>query len=160
MSAHVVSWDAIALRIDGARVNALARERAAGHVDDINITFHAGGIRVAGRKKVAIVPIPFSAEVHSIQVDGKRLLVPVSGIPSILLPILRGIVAAKVPAGVSIHRPFTFVVQLERFIPPFVDVEIKTIRIDDGGLAIELGAGGIRSSVLRSPIRDSHPGRD
>jgi len=146
MSAHVVSWDAIALRIDGARVNALARQRAAGQVDDINITFRAGGIHVAGRKKVAILPIPFSAEVSSIQVDGQRLVVPVSGIPSILLPILRGIVAAKVPEGVSIHPPFTFVVQLERFIPPFIDVEIRAVHIVDGGLAIDLGAGGIRST--------------
>jgi hypothetical protein len=139
----IVSWDAIALRVDGARVNALARERVAGQVDDINITFRAGSIRVAGRKKVAIMPVPFSAEVKSIQVEGKTLVVPVSGIPSILLPILRGIVAAKVPPGVSIHPPFTFVVQLERFIPPFIDVDIRAVRIVDGGLAIDAGAGGM-----------------
>src|SRR6185369_10911282 len=134
MSAHLVSWNAIALRIDGARVNALARQRAAGQVDDHNITFRAGGLPITGRKKGANLAIPFSAEVSSIQVDGQRLVVPVSGIPSILLPILRGIVAAKVPEGVSIHPPFTFVVQLERFIPPFIDVEIRAVHIVDGGL--------------------------
>jgi len=153
----IVSWDAIALRVDGARVNALARERTAGQVDDINITFRDGIIRVTGRKKVAILPVPFWAEVKSIQVEGKTLVVPVSGIPSILLPILRGIAAAKVPAGVSIHPPFTFVVQLERFIPPFVDVDIRAVHIVDGGLAIELGAGGIKSEALRSASRGYSP---
>jgi len=141
----IVSWDAIAVRVDGARVNALARERVAGQLDEINITFRAGSIRVAGRKKVAILPVPFSAEINAIQVDGKNLVVPVSGIPSILLPILRGIVAAKVPAGVSIHPPFTFVVQLDRFIPPFVDVDIRAVRIVDGGLMIDVGPGGVRT---------------
>jgi hypothetical protein len=139
----IASWDAIALRVDGARVNALARERVAGQLDDINITFRAGSIRVTGRKKVAILPVPFSAEINSIQVEGQNLVVPVSGVPSILLPILRGIVAAKVPPGVSIHPPFTFVVQLDRFIPPFVTVDIRAVRIIEGGLAIDVGAGGL-----------------
>jgi len=139
----IASWDAIALRVDGARVNALARERVAGQLDDLNITFRAGSIRVAGRKKVAILPVPFSAEINSIQVEGKNLVVPVSGIPSILLPILRGIVAAKVPAGVSIHPPFTFVLELDRFLPPLLDVAIREIRIIDGGLAVNVGPGGV-----------------
>lgn len=139
----IASWDAIAVRVDGARVNALARERVAGQLDDINITFRAGSMRIAGRKKVAIVPVPFSAEINSIQVDGKNLVVPVSGIPSILLPILRGIVAAKVPPGVSIHPPFTFVVELDRFLPTFIDVQIREIRIIDGGLAVNVGPGGV-----------------
>lgn len=139
----IASWDAIAVRVDGARVNALARERVAGQLDDINITFRDGSMRIAGRKKVAIVPVPFSAEINSIQVDGKNLVVPVSGIPSILLPILRGIVAAKVPPGVSIHPPFTFVVQLDRFIPPYVHFDIRAVRIVDGGLAIDVGPGGL-----------------
>lgn len=139
----IVSWDAIAVRVDGARVNALARERVAGQLDDINITFRAGSIRIAGRKKVAILPVPFSAEINSIQVEGKNLVVPVSGIPPILLPILRGIVAAKVPPGVSIHPPFTFVVELDRFLPTFIDVQIREIRIIDGGLAVNVGPGGV-----------------
>lgn len=139
----IASWDAIVLRVDGARVNALARERVAGQLDDLNITFRAGSIRIAGRKKVAILPVPFSAEINSIQVEGKNLVVPVSGIPSILLPILRGIVAAKIPAGVSIHSPFTFVLELDRFLPPLLDVAIGEIRIIDGGLAVNVGPGGV-----------------
>ena len=38
--------------------------------------------------------------------------------------------------------PFTFVIELDRFLPTFVDVEIREIRIVDGGLALQIGAGG------------------
>jgi len=141
MSAHRVSWDAISLRIDGARVNDFVRERAAGQVDDIHLTFRSGNIHVAGRKKVGFVPIPFFADVNAIHVNGRTIVVPVLILP-LAAPILRGIVATRIPPGVTIQPPFTFVIELDRFLPTFVDVEIREIRIIDGGLTLQIGPGG------------------
>jgi hypothetical protein len=136
-----IRWDSISLRIDGLRVNDFVREQAAGQIDDINITFNEGNIHVAGRKQVGILPIPFFADVNGIFVEGRTVVVPVSILP-IAAPILRGIIASRIPPGVSIRPPFTFVIEVERFLPTLIDVEIREIRIIDGGLEIALGPGG------------------
>lgn len=166
MTSQLVSWDSISLRVNGARVNALARQQVAGQLDDLNITFRKGNIHVAGHKKVVFVKLPFSADISSIRVDGTTIIAPVSDVSHIpapllglFLPLIRGMISARLPVdAVTVRPPLTFVIQLDRLLPPFVDVEIKAIRIDDGGVEIELGAGGVRSSVLRSPTRDSRPG--
>jgi hypothetical protein len=136
-----IQWDAVSLRVDGLRVNDFVRAQAAGQIDEINITFREGNIHVAGRKQLGFVPIPFFADVNGIFVEGRTIVVPVSILP-IAAPILRGIVASKIPPGVTIRPPFTFVIEVERFLPTFVDVRIREIRIIDGGLAISLGPGG------------------
>jgi hypothetical protein len=138
----LVSWDGISIRVDGARVNALARQQVAGQLDDLTLTFRAGQIHVAGRRKVGIIPLPFFADINSIAVEGKSVVVPVS-IPAIVAPVIRAIAAAKVPPFVTVRPPLTFVVQLDRFLPSFVDVQIREIRIIDGGLAVNIGPGGV-----------------
>jgi len=138
----LVSWDGISIRVDGARVNALARQQVAGQLDDLTLTFRAGKIHVAGRRKVGIIPLPFFADVNSIAVEGKSVVVPVS-IPAIVAPVIRAIAAAKIPPFVTVRPPLTFVVQLDRFLPSFVDVQIREIRIIDGGLAVNIGPGGV-----------------
>lgn len=140
---RLVSWDGISLRIDGARANAFARQQVAGQLDDLDIRFRAGNIHVTGRKKVGFVPVPFFADVNSIQVEGKSVVVPVSGIPSILLPVIRAIAASRMPPFVAVRPPLTFVVQVDRFLPPFADVQLREIRIIDGGLAVNIGPGGV-----------------
>jgi hypothetical protein len=137
----IVSWDAISLRIDGARVNELVRERVAGQLDGITITFRAGNIHVAGHKKMGIIPLPFAADVRAIDVEGRTIVVPVS-IPAIVAPVIRGIAASKIPEGVTIRPPFTFIIQLDRFLPSFIDMQIREIRIIEGGLAVAIGPGG------------------
>lgn len=137
----IVSWDAISLRIDGARVNELVRQRVAGQLDGINITFRAGNIHVAGHKKMGIIPLPFAADVRSIDVVGRTIVVPVS-IPAIVAPVIRGIAASKIPEGVTIRPPFTFIIQLDRFLPPIIDMQIREIRIIEGGLSVQIGPGG------------------
>jgi len=136
-----IAWDAVSLRVDGLRVNDFVRAQAAGQIDDINITFTEGNIHIAGRKKVSFVPIPFVADVNGISIEGQTVVVPVSILP-IAAPILRGLIATKIPPGVTIRPPFTFVIEVERFLPTFVDVQIREIHIIDGGLAISLGPGG------------------
>jgi hypothetical protein len=137
----IVSWDAISLRIDGARVNELVRQRVAGQLDGITITFRAGNIHVAGHKKMGIIPLPFAADVRAIDVEGRTIVVPIS-IPAIVAPVIRGIAASKIPEGVTIRPPFTFIIQLDRFLPSFIDMQIREIRIIEGGLSVEIGPGG------------------
>jgi len=122
-------------------VNELVRRRVAGQLDGISLTFRAGNIHVAGHKKMGIIPLPFAADVRAIDVEGRTIVVPVS-IPAIVAPVIRGIAASKIPEGVTIRPPFTFIIQLDRFLPPFVSADIQKIWIIDGGLAVTLGRGG------------------
>jgi hypothetical protein len=150
MTSPLVSWDAIALRVDGARMNALVRQQVAGQLDDITLAFRNGNIRVTGRKKVGFFPIPFSVDINEIRISEKTITVPVadiSHIPTALLnlflPLIRGMIAARIPLdAVTVRSPLTFVIQLDRLLPPFVDVDIREIRIVDGGLAVILEPGG------------------
>lgn len=150
MTSPLVSWDAIALRVDGARMNEIARQQVAGQLDDITLAFRNGNIRVTGRKKLGFVPISFSLDINEIRVSGKTVAVPVADISHIptpllnfLLPLIRGLIAARIPIdAVTIQPPLTFVIQLDGFLPPLIDVDIREIRIVDGGLAVVLGPGG------------------
>jgi hypothetical protein len=141
MSAPLVSWDAISLRVDGKRANQLAREAKV--VDDITLDFRNGNIHITGWKKVKILPVPFWADVQSIAVQGKTIVVSVdiAGVPGFLLPLIREVIASKIPVkGVTVRPPLTFVIQLDRFLPTFVELDIREIRMIDGGL--QIGPGG------------------
>ena len=60
-------------------------------------------------------------------------------LPQFLFSLARN----RLPANlVRYEEPATFVVALDRFLPPFVDADIQKIWIIDGGLAVTLGRGG------------------
>jgi hypothetical protein len=158
MSEHLISWDSIPLRIDGTRLNALLRQYVAGQLDDITLAFRNGNIHVSGRKKVAFIPIPFSLDINEIRISEKTITVPVADIShipakllSIFLPLIRGLIKPRIPVdAVTVQPPLTFVIQFDRLLPPYADVDIREIRIIDAGLTVLLGPGGVRTAVLRS----------
>ncbi len=151
MPEHLVTWEGFTVRVDGERVNEMARAQAKGAVDELRISFRPGQIQISGRKKVAFVAVPFSAGVSGIFVEGKTVVVPVSNIVHIptpflsglLLPVIRNLISGRVPGdAVTLRPPLTIVIRLDRFLPPFVDVQIEKIDIIEGGLAVRMGPGG------------------
>lgn len=137
MTAHLVSWEPISLRIDGARANELARKEA----PDVRIDFHDGRIHVSGRRFL----VPYSADIRQIDIRGKTIVVPVTGlgVANLFLGTIRKVIASRIPHdGVTVQPPLTFIIQLDRFLPSFVELDVREIRMIEGGLAVKLGPGG------------------
>jgi hypothetical protein len=142
-----IAWDRLDVRVDGAKLAALVRERAlAAPIERIDLRFSEGLLRVEGAIR-KFISIPFAVEVREIIADGNVIRVPLSsasafgGIP--IPQFLFGLVKGRLPAElVRLEPPATLVVSLDRFLPTFVDADIREIRIVDGGLTVALGAGG------------------
>jgi hypothetical protein len=139
-----ITWDRLDVRVDGAKLAALVP--VVPPIERIGLRFSDGLLRVDGvlRKFVAV---PFTVEIREIIADGRAVRVPLSsaaafgGIP--IPQFLFGLVKGRLPADlVRLEPPATLVVSLDRFLPTFVDADIREIRIVDGGLAVTLGAGG------------------
>ncbi len=148
---HLLNWDGFTVRVDGGRVNEMAHLQAKGAVEDLRIAFLRGRIHISGKKKVAFVSVPFSADVSAISVEGKTIVVPVTNVAHIptpllsglLLPVVRNLLSSKMPGdAVTLRPPLTLLIRLDRFLPNFVDVQIETIDIIEGGLAVRMGPGG------------------
>jgi hypothetical protein len=150
MARRFVEWDAIALRVDGARIDAMVKEKFRGMVNEIGVTFRPGNIHVAGWKKIGFLPVPFSADVREILVEGRTILIPVAEVALIptsvlggLWSVVREVLAPKIPLdAVTVRKPLTFAIDLAKLVPPFADVDVREIRIVDRGLAVSVGPGG------------------
>lgn len=142
-----IAWDGIDVRVDGAKLAALVRERAlVPPLERIDLRFSDSLLRVEGAIR-KFISVPFAVEVREIVADGHVVRVPLSsasafgGIP--IPQFLFGLVKGRLPAElVRLEPPATLVVSLDRFLPTFIDADIREIRIIDGGLAVTLGAGG------------------
>lgn len=139
-----ITWDELAVRVDGAKVAALVP--VIPPIERIGLRFSDGLLRVEGSLR-KFVSVPFAVEIRAIVADGRTVRVPLSsasafgGIP--IPQFLFGIVKNRLPADlVRLEPPATLVVSLDRFLPTFVDADIREIRIIDGGLAVTLGEGG------------------
>jgi hypothetical protein len=139
-------WEAISLRVNAAKVSELVRARVN---RNISLAFERGRIRVT----VAFVTV----DVTSIEPEGDWLLVVVKKpllVPAFVIEKGWAFVRDLLPYrdAIALRASSTFVVQVDRFLPPFVRAGIRSVRIDEGGLAVELGAGGI--TIGRNHGRD------
>ena len=142
-----IAWEQLAVRVDGAKLAALVRERAlVPPIERIQLDFFDGLLRVEGSLR-KFISVPFAVEVREILAEGRSIRVPLSsasafgGIP--IPQFLFGVVKGRLPADlVRLEPPATLVVSLDRFLPTFIDADIREIRIIDGGLAVRLGEGG------------------
>ena len=142
-----IAWDELAVRVDGAKLAALVRERGlVPPLERIHLDFSDGLLRVEGSLR-KFISVPFAVEIREIFAGGRRLRVPLSSasafggipIPQFLFSLVKG----RLPADlVQLEPPATLLVSLDRFLPTFVDADIREIRIIDGGLAVTLGEGG------------------
>jgi len=142
-----IEWDSLDVRVDGSRINDLAREMVAKDpmVERLELRFANGLLRVEGAVR-KFISIPFTVDITQILASGTTVRVPLARISAGPIPvptILVGLVRSKFPKElVTYEEPATLVLSLDRFLPPFVAADIQKIWIIDGGLAVSLGRGG------------------
>jgi hypothetical protein len=144
---HFIEWDSIDVRVDGAKINAMAREMVAGDpmIERLELKFVNGLLRVEGSVR-KFISVPFSVEITQMIASGTTVRVPLARISAGPIPVptlLVGLVRDRFPKElVRYEDPATLVMSLDRFLPPFVSADIQKIWIIDGGLAVTLGKGG------------------
>ncbi|MGN6185788.1 MAG: hypothetical protein ACTHQM_19305 [Thermoanaerobaculia bacterium] len=142
-----IEWDSLDVRVDGAKLNAMAREMVGSDpmIERLELKFENGLLRVLGSVR-KFISVPFSVEIPHIHAKGTTIRVPLARISAGPIPIptlLVGLLRNRLPKElVQFEEPATLVVSLDRFLPPFVSADIQKIWIIDGGLAVTLGRGG------------------
>ena len=142
-----IEWDSLDVRIDGAKLAAMARQMVAREpmIERLDLKFANGLLHVEGiiRK---FIPVPFSVDITHIEPSGTTVRVPLARISAGPIPIpalLVGLVRNRLPRElVRYEDPATLVISLDRFLPTFVSADIQKIWIIAGGLAVTLGRGG------------------
>lgn len=159
---HFVEWDTLEVRIDGERINALVQKMLAGRsepLERLELRFQNGLLKVVGSIR-KFISIPFTVEIREIIASGTTIKVPLKTISAAGFPIPTILVAfakKKLPRElVTYEEPATFIVSLDRFLPPFVSADVQQIWIIDGGLAITLGRGGA-DPPIPTEERDGRP---
>ncbi len=142
-----IEWDSFDLRVDGEKLNSVARSMIAGKepIERIGLRFRNGLLEVEGtiRKFIAV---PFKVDITEIRASGTTVRVPLKSasaagfpLPMILFRLLKN----RLPKDqISYEEPATLVMSLDRFLPSFVTADVQKIWIIDGGLAVTLGRGG------------------
>jgi hypothetical protein len=142
-----IEWDSIDVRVDGEKLNAIAREAVAKDpmIERLELRFTNGLLRVQGSVR-KFISVPFSVEITRFEASGTTVRVPLGRISAGPIPIptlLVGLVRDRFPRDlVRYEDPATLVVSLDRFLPTFVSADVQKIWIIDGGLAVTLGRGG------------------
>lgn len=142
-----IEWDSLDVRIDGAKLNEMARAMIAGDpmIERLELKFQNALLRVEGSVR-KFISVPFSVDIPRIEARGTTVRVPLARISAGLIPIptlLVGLLRNRLPRElVQYEEPATLVLSLDRFLPPFVSADIQKIWIIDGGLAVTLGHGG------------------
>ncbi|HEY0370790.1 MAG TPA: hypothetical protein VGD79_02245 [Thermoanaerobaculia bacterium] len=142
-----IEWDAIDVRVDGEKLEAMARQMIASDpmIERIALKFTNGLLRVEGSVR-KFISVPFTVDITEIQAKGTTVRVPLARISAGPIPVpalLVGLIRDKLPKElVRYEDPATLVMSLDRFLPSFVSADIQKIWIIDGGLAVTLGRGG------------------
>ena len=141
-----VEWDQLDVRVDGEKLNAFAQQFRVDPIERLELRFENGLLRVTGAVR-KFISVPFEVQIREILAGSRRVRVPLHSasafggipIPKFLFTIMRG----RLPAQfVGYEEPATLIFSLDRFLPNFVDAEIQSVWIIDGGLAVTLGRGG------------------
>jgi len=141
-----VEWDQLDVRVDGEKLNAFAQQFRVDPIERLELRFENGLMRVAGSIR-KFISVPFEVQIREILAASRRVRVPLHSasafggipIPKFLFTIMR----SRLPAQfVGYEEPATLIFSLDRFLPNFIDAEIQSVWIIDGGLAVTLGRGG------------------
>lgn len=144
---HFIEWDSLDVRVNGERIAAMTKEIVAKDpmLEKMELKFSNGLLRVDGVIK-KVISVPFTVEIREMIPDKTTVKVPLAKISAGPLPIpklLLGLIKDKFAKDfMTFEEPATFVLSLDRFLPPFVTADIQKIWIIDGGLAVTLGRGG------------------
>ena len=141
-----VEWDQLDVRVDGEKLNAFAQQFRIDPIERLELRFENGLMRVAGSIR-KFISVPFEVQIREILAGSRGVRVPLHSasafggipIPKFLFTIMR----SRLPAQfIGYEEPATLIFSLDRFLPNFVDAEIQSVWIIDGGLAVTLGRGG------------------
>ena len=115
-------------------------------VDDLRMRFADGELKVSGRLKRGL-PVPFRAVIRKIVPSARAIVIPIQEMSAFGLPlpaILSRLAGNRRAADGILFDAGTnsLVIQLDRFLPSFLDVDISDINIVDGGLLVKLRSGG------------------
>lgn len=150
MAERLIEWDGLDFRIDGRRLLAGARSilaRRDAPIEDLALEFRPGELAVSGKVRKGL-PLPFRLKVRKIEIDGRIVTVRIEDMAALgVIPLpsfLTRMVGNRQAADGVVYQAETnsLVIELDRFLPTFVDVEISEIRIVEGGLMVRLGSGG------------------
>jgi hypothetical protein len=145
----LVEWDNVDLRVRGAKVLEIVFDliqKKQLPISDLRLEFLAGELQISARIQKGI-PIPVKLTVRKIEVEGTTLYVRLEnaatfGIVPIPKLLFRMIGNQGLPEGINLDpETLTLTVSLERFLPPFIDLKIESVRLIPGGLAVQLGPG-------------------
>jgi hypothetical protein len=146
LMSRFIEWDTLELRVDGEKLNELARSMVVDPIQRLELRFLNGMLRIDGAARM-LINVPFTVYVSEMEPSGTSVRVPLraaSAFGAIPIPkFLFKFAKDRLPRGlVRFEEPATFVFSLDRFLPSFVSTEIQKIWIIDGGLAVTLGRGG------------------
>ena|ERR1700730_9633797 len=141
-----VEWDQLEVRINGDKLNALLQSFRVDPIERLEVRFENALMRVVGSVR-KFVSVPFEVQINEILASGRKVRVPLKSVSAFgMIPIpkfLFGLMRDRLPAElVGYEEPATLVFSLDRFLPNFMDAEIQSVWIIDGGLAVTLGRGG------------------
>ena len=145
---RLAEWDQFELRLNGEKIAGLLGkeiQRSGAPIVGLDLEFLPGVLRVDGKAKKGVT-IPFQVEIRTIEADGTTVLVHLHRasafglpVPSLLISLFKHRIQRDELSWDESRR--AFVIRLERFLPPFLDVDIEEIRPIAGGVYVRLGAG-------------------
>jgi hypothetical protein len=145
----LVEWDSLDIRVRGAKVLQILvdlLQKKQFPVSGLRLEFFADELLISVRIHKGIA-IPVKLTIRRIHVEGMTLYATLENVATFgIVPIpkllFRVIDTQRFPEGIQLDPDtLTLAVSLERFLPPFIDLKIETIRIVPGGLAVHLGPG-------------------
>lgn len=146
---RLIEWNGLQLFVRAERIEEIARRKMRERnvpLRDVSMRFHDGLLEVKGRID-KVIPLPFRVEVSQIHVDGREVVVHIDRISAAGLPVptfLGKLVEAEAAGGgIVIDGDGPAIrVRVDRFLPPYVDATIESIRIAGDGIVVNLGRGG------------------
>jgi hypothetical protein len=146
---NLVEWDSVDLRVRGATLLQIVFDliqKKQLPISDLRLEFLERELQISARIQKAI-PIPVRLTVRRIHAEGMTVYVPLENLATFgIVPIPKALFHMigdrGLPPGIRLDpATMTLSVSLERFLPPFIDLKIESIRIIPGGLAVHLGTG-------------------
>ena len=147
---RLVEWEGLRLKIRGDKAAAVARDmmrQQRAPIRDLELEFGEGSLVVHGKVE-KILKVPFRVLIRRIEVRDNVVMVPIENmsafgflpLPKLLLHLAP---PGALPPGVHIDAAAsTIAVEVDRFLPNFLEAKVEEIRIVPEGLILSLGAGG------------------
>jgi hypothetical protein len=146
---HLVEWDQIFLRISGRKLQdtiarLLLEKRLP--VSDVEFTFGDKRLVVAAKIQKGL-SIPIRCTIREILAEGTTLRLVIENVStfgSLPLPknLLRLAYDLKLPDDISFDaEAMTVTVRIDKFVPQYLALTVKAIRLIPGGIALQLGEG-------------------